>query len=197
MEYFFFILDFIHNIINNYFYLSLLIYTFFLIIYFTLSLPGGPIFILATGFFFNIYLAFLINLFTLVIGSFLFFISSKTLLKHYFKKKYNIYSDKFTKIIKDSSYEYLILLRFILGLPLIAQNIFISLLNISNKKFIITSTIGFVPIIIILSLIGNQFSDLIKVKNFKLIDILTIDLIFIFLTLLLILIIRIYSRKKF
>ena len=49
-------------------------------------------------------------------------------------------------------------------MPLFVQNLFLSTLNISKTKFIISSFIGFSPYFLFFSFIGNQFSDLIEKK---------------------------------
>ena len=68
-----------------------------------------------------------------------------------------------------------------LTLLLFVQNLFLSTLNISKTKFIISSFIGFTPYFLLFSFIGNQFSDLIEVKEFQLSNILSFELILIFL----------------
>ena len=106
------------------------------------------------------------------------------------------FSDKLNKIIKKSSFEYLVLLRLIFGVPLFVQNLFLSTLNISKTKFIISSFIGFSPYCILFSFIGNQFSNLIEVTEFQLANILSFELILIFLILIVFLLIRIFFKFK-
>ena len=55
----FFFLDIINSYIQNYYYLSLFIFFLFLLIYFSFSLPGGPILLLASGFFFGFLIGFM------------------------------------------------------------------------------------------------------------------------------------------
>ena len=74
--------------------------------------------------------------------------------------------------------------------------LFLSTLNISKTKFIITSFIGFTPYFLLFSFIGNQFSDLIEVKEFQLSYILSFELILIFFLLIFILLIRIFFKFK-
>ena len=128
MEIFLTYLDFINFYVEKYFILSAILFCFFLIIYNSFSLPGNLLFFLSSGFFFNLYIGFLINISSIVIGSFIFFIFSKFFFKNFLSKFYNKYSNKITEIIKNSSYEYLILFRMIPGTPLMAQNICLSIL---------------------------------------------------------------------
>jgi len=183
-------------LIKNNLELSLILYFLFSFLFFTFSLPGSLIIILASSFFFGFITGFIINITTIVLGSLCFFLFFKNLFKKYFNKQIEKFSDKLNKIIKKSSFEYLVLLRLIFGVPLFVQNLFLSTLNISKTKFIISSFIGFTPYFLLFSFIGNQFSDLIEVKEFQLSNILSFELILIFLILIIFLLLRIFFKFK-
>lgn len=183
-------------LIKNNLELSLILYFLFSFLFFTFSLPGSLIIILASSFFFGFITGFIINITTIVLGSLCFFLFFKNIFKKYFNKQIEKFSDKLNKIIKKSSFEYLILLRLIFGVPLFVQNLFLSTLNISKTKFIISSFIGFTPYFLLFSFIGNQFSDLIEVKEFQLSNILSFELILIFLLLIIFLLLRIFFKFK-
>ncbi len=183
-------------LIKNNLELSLILYFLFSFLFFTFSLPGSLIIILASSFFFGFITGFIINITTIVLGSLCFFLFFKNIFKKYFNKQIEKFSDKLNKIIKKSSFEYLVLLRLIFGVPLFVQNLFLSTLNISKTKFIISSFIGFTPYFILFSFIGNQFSDLIEVKEFQLSNILSFELILIFLLLIIFLLLRIFFKFK-
>ena len=183
-------------LIKNNLELSLILYFLFSFLFFTFSLPGSLIIILASSFFFGFITGFIINITTIVLGSLCFFLFFKNIFKKYFNKQIEKFSDKLNKIIKKSSFEYLVLLRFVIGVPLFVQNLFLSTLNISKTKFIISSFIGFTPYFLLFSFIGNQFSDLIEVKEFQLSNILSFELILIFLILIILLLIRIFFKFK-
>ena len=183
-------------LIKNNLELSLILYFLFSFLFFTFSLPGSLIIILASSFFFGFITGFIINITTIVLGSLCFFLFFKNIFKKYFNKQIEKFSDKLNKIIKKSSFEYLVLLRLIFGVPLFVQNLFLSTLNISKSKFIISSFIGFTPYFLLFSFIGNQFSDLIEVKEFQLSNILSFELILIFLLLIIFLLLRIFFKFK-
>lgn len=189
-------LDFITYYVDNNFLLSAFLFFIFLVIYNSFSLPGNLFFFLSSGFFFNVYIGFLINILSIVIGSLNFFIFSKIFFKLFLSKFYNKYSNKITKIIKNSSYEYLILLRLISLFPLMVQNICLSILNISKTKFIITTFIGFIPIMFLAAFIGNEISNFVELKNFKMKDLFSSNFLLIFLLLISIIILRIFFKKK-
>ena len=183
-------------LIKNNLELSLILYFLFSFLFFTFSLPGSLIIILASSFFFGFITGFIINITTIVLGSLCFFLFFKNIFKKYFNKQIEKFSDKLNKIIKKSSFEYLVLLRLIFGVPLFVQNLFLSTLNISKTKFIISSFIGFTPYFLLFSFIGNQFSDLIEVKEFQLSNILSFELVLIFLLLIIFLLLRIIFKFK-
>ena len=183
-------------LIKNNLELSLISYFLFSFLFFTFSLPGSLIIILASSFFFGFITGFIINITTIVLGSLCFFLFFKNLFKKYFNKQIEKFSDKLNKIIKKSSFEYLVLLRLIFGVPLFVQNLFLSTLNISKTKFIISSFIGFTPYFLLFSFIGNQFSNLIEIKEFQLSNILSFELILIFLLLIIFLLLRIFFKFK-
>ena len=183
-------------LIKNNLELSLILYFLFSFLFFTFSLPGSLIIILASSFFFGFITGFIINITTIVLGSLCFFLFFKNIFKKYFNKQIEKFSDKLNTIIKKSSFEYLVLLRLIFGVPLFVQNLFLSTLNISKTKFIISSFIGFTPYFLLFSFIGNQFSNLIEVKEFQLSNILSFELILIFLILIIFLLIRIIFKFK-
>ena len=183
-------------LIKNNLELSLILYFLFSFLFFTFSLPGSLIIILASSFFFGFITGFIINITTIVLGSLCFFLFFKNIFKKYFNKQIEKFSYKLNTIIKKSSFEYLVLLRLIFGVPLFVQNLFLSTLNISKTKFIISSFIGFTPYFLLFSFIGNQFSNLIEIKEFQLSNILSFELILIFLILIILLLIRIFFKFK-
>ena len=77
-----------------------------------------------------------------------------------------------TKYIAQSTTEYLIVFRLIPGTPLIVQNIVLSLINISSLKFLLTTFIGFTPIIFFSVYIGHKINDIEKIKQLTSKDIL-------------------------
>ena len=183
------------DFINNNYYYSFLLYFIISICFFTFSLPGGPIMSISSGFFFGFMGGFIINIFSITFGSLIFIILSKTVLSKLFEKYYIKFSDKLTSYVKNSSYEYLILLRLVIGPPLIFQNICISLLNISKTKILISSVIGFTPITLLFSYIGSYASNLIELKSFTFSSIFSSEILFTIGLLIFLIVLRIYFKK--
>ena len=193
----FFFINFFYEQLGNNFFLFFFLYFFSLIIFFSLSLPGGPILITASGFFFGFYLGFIINIISILIGSYIFIYILKNLFNKLFKLFYLKFSKRLNNLIEHSTYEYLILIRLIAGIPLFIQNLFFSFINISKSKFFISSFFGFSPIIFLLTYFGSKFYEIYEIKNFKSSDVISTE--FIFFTILLITLIItkiIYKIKK-
>ena len=182
MENIVYYINFINQNLEDHFLIFFIFYLLSLIIFYSLSLPGGPLFSIASGFLFGFYIGYLINIISILIGSFIFVIYSKIIFKFLFKKLYETFSHKISNFIKGSSYEYLIIFRLIQGNPLFIQNLCFCFLNISKKKFLVTSFVGFTPTIMLFSYFGSKIATLIYLTEFRYQEIITKDfLIFLFL----------------
>ena len=185
----------LNEFVSTYYIFSFCVFFIISTLYFTFSLPGGIIILLSSGFFFGFIGGFFLNIISICMGSLIFIIFSKTLLRGLFEKYYVKFSDKLSTYIKSSSYEYLILIRLIIGPPLLFQNICISLLNISKTKILITSFIGFTPLMLLFSYLGSHVSNIIELKAFTIADIFTSEIIIIFVLIISILFFRIFIKK--
>ena len=185
----------LNELVSTYYIYSFCLFFIISTLYFTFSLPGGIIILLSSGFFFGFIGGFFLNIISICLGSLIFIIFSKTLLRSLFEKYYVKFSDKLSTYIKSSSYEYLILIRLIIGPPLLFQNICISLLNISKTKILITSFIGFTPLMLLFSYLGSHVSNIIELKAFTIADIFTSEIIIIFVLIISILFYRIFIKK--
>jgi len=193
---YFYLNFFFENLESNYF-LFFILYFFSLIIFFSFSLPGGPIFLMASGFFFGIYLGILINIISMLIGSYIFIYILKIFFNRLFHSFYAKFSKKINNLLKNNSYEYLILLRLTTGAPLFVQNLLFSFINISKTKFLITSFLGFSPIIIVLTYFGSKLYEIYEIKNFKMSDVISKEFVFFSILLITLIIFRIvYKNKK-
>ena len=136
-------------------------------------------------------------MFSILIGSYFFVFFAKSFFKNFFDRLYVKFSKKLNKLIKHSSYEYLIIIRLIQGTPLFIQNLCLSFLNISKAKFIITSFVGFSPAIFIFTYLGSKLLKAYEIKNITYNDIFSNEFIFILIFFILFLIFRIiYNYKK-
>jgi len=194
-EFIYNIITYVNSFIELYFFYTFIIYFIMSTIFFTLSLPGGPIILIGSGFFFGFILGFIINILSVTLGCFIFIVFSKTLLSKLFNKIYYKFSQKLSKLVGDSSYEYLILVRLIIGIPLAVQNICISMLNISKVKIFFTTFIGFTPLMLLFAYFGSYVSDIIQLKSIGLKQIFSLEIFFIFASIVFLILLRIFLRK--
>ena len=186
----------INNFVYNYYIISFIIYFIFSIVFFTFSLPGGLIVLLGSGFFFGFLGGFVINITSISLGSLIFITFSNNLFKKLFYKYYIMYSKKISGYISSSSYEYLILIRLIIGPPLIFQNLCISLLNISKTKILVSSIAGFSPLMLIFSYSGNHASNIIELKEFTFSKLISFEILLVLFLLIALTLLKIFFNKK-
>ena len=184
----------LNNFIYNNYIISFIIYFVFCIFFFILSLPGGLFILLGSGFFFCFFLCFIINIVSISFGSLIFIKFSNTLFKKLFYKHYTKYSKKLSNYFSSSSYEFLILIRLIIGPPLIFQNLCISLLNISKIKILISTIIGFSPLMLIISYSGNHVSNINKLKNFTLSELISFEILVVLILLIILSLLKIFFK---
>ena len=194
-EFIYSFISYLNNIISVYYFYSLFLYFIFLILFFTFSLPGGLIVLIASGFFFGFIQGFFINIISISLGSLFFIIFSKNLLSKMFNKYYLKFSDKLSGYIKNTSIEYLILVRLFIGPPLAFQNICISLLNVSKMKIFLTTIIGFIPQMLLFSYIGSYVSNIIELQSIVFSEIFSKEILFTIGFLIFLILLRIYFKK--
>ena len=200
MNEFFVFLDFLNIYIDTNYNFSILIFFVFLLVYKTFSIPGNLIFVVSAGYFFGIYIGYIISIVSIVLGSLIFFTFSKLFLKKLFTNIYDKYSTKINKYISNSSIEYLILFRMMPGPPLMMQNV---CLSITVKRFvhiafifILTSFIGFSPIIFVAVYFGSKIKSFESIKNITMNSILSRDFLIFVGLMIFFLSLRIIFKKK-
>ena len=149
-----------------------------------------------SGYLFGIYFGFIISILSLTFGSLVFFILSKILFKYFFIEYYGKYAQNINKYISNSTLEYLIIFRLVPGLPLMAQNIILSLLDIPKIKFLLATFIGLTPIFLISVIIGNKIKNIQLIKEISSHDLFTWDIVLIVSVLILLLILKIKFKKN-
>jgi len=160
---------------------------------------GSPIAIFG-GFIFGKWMGLIVVIFGLSIGSTLLYIFAnfflKELIKEKFLKKYHSLEIKF----KKSEFVYLLVYRFIGGIPFVISNILPCIFNVKVSNFFWATFIGILPQIFLICSIGSGLEKIIE-KNLeppKIIDIITSSDIYIPLVIFAcLMIITIVFRKLF
>ena len=196
IENFYFILDYIKLSIDGNYVFAVIIFFIFLLFYNSISIPGSPIFMASSGYFFGIYAGFFISIVSIVFGSSIFFLISRYFLSKTFPNIYLKYSSKISKYILNSSYEYLIIFRMIPGTPLFIQNLCLSIVKINIFKFILSTFIGLSPSIFIIVFVGSKLNNLSSLKNIKVANIFSIEFLLFVSLIIFLLIVRIIYKKN-
>ena len=196
MEFFFSLLQNILLYSQDNYFISILLFFFFLFCYSTLSLPGLIIFTCLSGYLFGIYHGFIISILSVTFGSLVFFILSKIFFKFFFIEYYEKYSQNINQYISHSSLEYLIIFRLIPAIPLMAQNIILSLLDIPKFNFILATFIGFTPILLTSVIIGKKINNIQLIKEISSQDFFTLDIVLVISVFILLLILKIKFKKN-
>ena len=196
MEFFFSLIQDILIYSQDNYFISILFFFFFLLFYSIFSLPGLIIFTCMSGYLFGIYHGFIISILSVTFGSLIFFILSKIFFKFFFIEYYGKYAQNINKYISHSTLEYLIIFRLVPALPLMAQNIILSLLDIPKFKFFLATFVGFSPIFFTSVIIGNRIKNIQLIKGITGKDLFTWDIVLIISVLILFLILKIKFKKK-
>ena len=142
----------------------------FLIIWVLAAGFGSPVAILA-GFIFGKWIGTFVVVFGLSFGAVLLYIFAnfflKDIIKDKFLEKYKDLGEKF----KNSEFFYLLLYRFIGGIPFAISNVLPCLFNVRPLNFFFASLLGMAPQLFIVVSIGNGLEKVIdqnlKPPNFK------------------------------
>ena len=182
---------------SNLFFL-ILSFILFTIIWVLLLGFGSPIF-LAGGFLFGKWLGTLIVTFSLTVGATILYIIAnymfKELIIEKFSKKFSNLKNKFQK----NEFSFMLIYRFIGGLPFFIQNILPCLFEVKIKNYFFASLLGLMPQLFIGTSLGSGIEKIIN-QNEKLptfFDILsTKDIYYPLLAFILLIIISIFIKKK-
>tara|TARA_B100000427_G_C15480146_1_gene582555 strand:- start:808 stop:1524 length:717 start_codon:yes stop_codon:yes gene_type:complete len=182
---------------SNLFFL-ILSFILFTIIWVLLLGFGSPIF-LAGGFLFGKWLGTLIVTFSLTVGATILYIIAnymfKELIIEKFSKKFSNLKNKFQK----NEFSFMLIYRFIGGLPFFIQNILPCLFEVKIKNYFFASFLGLMPQLFIGTSLGSGIEKIIN-QNENLptfFDILgTKDIYYPLLAFILLIIISIFIKKK-
>lgn len=119
-------------------------------------------FVIFAGLTFDPWVAYLIAIFSITVGSTILYLFSKLyfydLVKNYFEKKYIKYLNKISK----NKLFYYFLLRLIPGIPFPIKNVLPVIINLKTKIFVLATILGETPALVVNILIFNQVSSQLK-----------------------------------
>ena len=153
--------DFFFELKNSNLFMLSLIFLVFTIFWVLMAGFGSPVALLG-GFIFGKWLGTLIIVLGLSIGATCLYIFGNYFLKEIIKEKFLTKFQKLDKKFKKSEFTYLLVYRFIGGIPFAIANLIPLLFNVSIKNFFIGTVIGILPSIFIIVNIGSGLEKLIR-----------------------------------
>jgi len=160
---------------------------------------GSPVAIFA-GFIFGKWFGVLIVVLGLSIGASILYLFANYFLKDYIKEKFLKKFESLEEKFKKSEFFYMLIYRFIGGIPFAISNILPCIFNVQLKNFFWATIIGIIPSIFLICSIGSGLEKIIdeNIEPPTFIELVTSSDIFIPLVIFLILVlITIFLRKLF
>ena len=144
---------------------------------------GSPVALLS-GFIFGKWLGTIIAVFGVTFGATLFYILGNYFFKDFIKKKFLNKFKKLENKFKKSEFIYLLLYRFIGGIPFVVSNVVPCIFNVKIKNFFYASLLGMMPQIFLIVSIGSGLEKIINqnLEAPKIIDLLYLSEIYVPLT---------------
>ncbi len=174
-------------------------YLFFTIIWVLAAGFVSPIVIFA-GFIFGKWLGTLIVVTGLSIGATLFYLFANFFLKDLIEKKFLNRFKALEEKFKKSELNYLLIYRFIGGIPFVISNVIPCMFNVKSSNFFLATFLGIFPQVFLLSAIGSGLDKIIdqNLETPKITDIITSPDIYLPLIIFICLIaITVFLRKLF
>ena len=160
---------------------------------------GSPVAIFA-GFIFGKWFGVLIVVLGLSIGASILYLFANYFLKDYIKEKFLKKFESLEEKFKKSEFFYMLIYRFVGGIPFAISNILPCIFNVQLKNFFWATLIGIIPSIFLICSIGSGLEKIIdeNIEPPTFIELVTSSDIFIPLVIFLILVlITIFLRKLF
>lgn len=190
--------DYIFKFKQNNFFLTIFLFIFFTIIWVLLLGFGSPVFLLS-GFIFGKWVGTLIVTFALTTGATILYLFASYFLKDLiiekFSKKFGSLSEKF----KKNEFIFLLIYRFVGGIPFSIANILPVLFKIKLKNYFFGTFFGILPTLFVGTTLGSGIEKIINENEIapSFFDILTSkDVYYPILGFFIILIIALIIRKK-
>ncbi len=145
---------------SNLFLLSLI--SFLSIILWVVMAGFGTPVALLSGFIFGKWLGFAIVVFGMSVGATLLYIFGNYFLKDIIKKKFLVRFKKLEIKFKKSEFMYLVIYRFIGGIPFALSNVLPCIFNVKVKNFFWATLIGIAPLLFLVVSIGSGLEKIIE-----------------------------------
>ena len=150
----------LENIKNSNIFLSSIIFLIGTIVWVLLLGFGSPVFLVG-GFIFGKWLGTVLIVFGLSIGATLLYIFANYFLKDLIKEKFLVKFHNLEYKFKKSEFTYLLIYRFIGGIPFALSNVLPCIFNVKILNFFLATLIGMLPQIFIVASIASGLEKII------------------------------------
>ena len=191
--------DYFFELKSSNLFLLTLTFLFLTVIWILMAGFASPIALLA-GFIFGKWLGTFVLVFGMSIGATLLYIFANYFLKEIIKEKF---LNKFKELevkFKRSEFNYLLIYRFIGGIPFVISNVLPCIFNVKIKNFFLATIIGIIPQIFLMVSIGSGIEKIIdqNIEAPKIKDLIfSPDIYFPLISFILLIILTIILRKFF
>ena len=152
--------DYLNNLKNTNLFLLSIAFIIFTIIWVLMAGFGSPVAIFA-GFIFGKWMGLLFVLTGLSVGATLLYIFANYFLKDFIKRKFLDKFQTLEKKFKKSEFIYLLIYRFIGGIPFAISNVLPCIFNVRKLNFFIATFLGIMPQIFLICSIGSGLEKVI------------------------------------
>ncbi len=149
---------------NTNLFLSSLFFLLLILIWIFLLGFGSPI-ILFSGFIFGKWYGSFLAIFGLSLGATFFYIFANYFFKDLIKNKLSQRLNKLNINFKKNEFIYMLIYRFVGGIPFFISNLLPVILNVRSRIFFLTSAIGMTPQIFIGASLGSGIENIISTKS--------------------------------
>ena len=149
---------------NTNLFLSSLFFLLLILIWIFLLGFGSPI-ILFSGFIFGKWYGSFLAIFGLSLGATFFYIFANYFFKDLIKNKLSQRLNKLNINFKKNEFIYMLIYRFIGGIPFFISNLLPVILNVRSRIFFLASAIGMTPQIFIGASLGSGIENIISTKS--------------------------------
>lgn len=157
--------DYLINFVDQYWLLSIIVYTLVYILVITLALPGVAVMTFTGGVLFPLKYAFIIIVVASTTGAIINFITSRYFLQDFFERVFNKTIKKINNKIESGGFKNLLILRTIPVFPYSVVNFALAISDLSMVKFIIVTILGKIPGSLIIIYAGSNMAEVDSMKD--------------------------------
>lgn len=157
--------DYLINFVEQYWFISIIIYILVYVLVITLALPGVAVMTFTGGVLFPFKYAFIIVVIASTIGAIINFIMSRYFLQDFFEKIFSQSIKKINARIEKGGFKNLLILRTIPVFPYSMVNFALAISELSMIKFVTVTILGKIPGSLIIIYAGSNMAEVDSMRD--------------------------------